>query len=286
MDMKTSLLTLMLIFNLAISSVAQTNNASKTGYAPVNGLKMYYEIHGEGRPLVLVHGSFMTIPANYGQLIPELAKTHKVIALELQGHGRSADIDRPFSYENFADDVAGLLEYLEIEKADFIGYSLGGTITLQTAIAHPEKVGKIIFISSAFKDTGWSSDIQQSIANLTVGQFEGTPIQTIYEEVATDPGNWRDFMSKMIAFEKQPYDLGLSNIKAIPGPVLIIKGDYDGVDMTHTMELFEAFGGGGTGMMEPLSPSGFAVIPSTTHITLMEKTEDLLDFIQPFLAVD
>ncbi|WP_162633173.1 alpha/beta fold hydrolase [Echinicola strongylocentroti] len=284
--MKTLYQTIVLIFCLTTNTIAQTSEAAKSGYAPVNGLKIYYEIHGEGHPLVLVHGSFMTIPANYGQLIPELAKTHKVIALELQGHGRTADIDRPFSYENFADDVAGLLDYLTIEKADFIGYSLGGTITMQTAIAHPEKVGKIIFISSAFKDTGWSSDIQESIANLTVEQFEGTPIQTIYAEVAIDPGNWRDFMSKMIAFEKQPYDLGLSNIKAIPSPILIIKGDYDGVDMTHTMELFGAFGGGGTGMMEPLSPSGLAVIPSTTHITLMEKTEDLLDFIQPFLAVD
>ena len=119
----------------------------KTGYAPVNGLKMYYEIYGSGKPLVLLHGAFNTINMAFGMLIPELSKTRQVIAVELQGHGRTADIDRPFSFESMADDVAALLKYLKKDSADIFGYSMGGGVAWQLAIRHPRLVRKLVIAS-------------------------------------------------------------------------------------------------------------------------------------------
>ena len=115
----------------------------KKGYAPVNGLKMYYEIHGSGEPVVLLHGAFMAISGDWSDWVDELSKTRKVIAVEMQGHGRTADIKRDLTYENLADDVAGLLDYLKIPSADVIGYSLGGGVAMQCAIRHPEKCGRL-----------------------------------------------------------------------------------------------------------------------------------------------
>ncbi|HJS53893.1 MAG TPA: alpha/beta hydrolase, partial [Chitinophagaceae bacterium] len=129
---------------------------AKAGYAPVNGLKMYYEIHGTGTPLVLLHGAFNTINMAFGQLIPELSKKRQVIAVELQGHGRTTDIDRPFSFETMADDVGALLKYLKIDSADIFGYSMGGGVAWQLAIRHPEAVRKLIITSSVYKYEGWS----------------------------------------------------------------------------------------------------------------------------------
>ena len=125
-----------------------------TGYAPVNGLRMYYEVHGKGQPAVLLHGSFMTITNNWPDMIARLSKTRQVIAVEMQGHGRTADIKRDLSYENLADDVAALLDYLKIPKADLIGYSLGGGVSMLTAIRHPDKVRKVVSISATLRDDG------------------------------------------------------------------------------------------------------------------------------------
>ncbi len=262
---------------------AQDKQNFRSGYAPVNGLKMYYEIHGEGKPLVLLHGSFMTIDMNYGQLIPELANNNKVISVELQGHGHTADIDRPFSYINFAKDMAALLDHLKIEKANFLGYSLGATIALQTAILYPEKVEKIVFISSVFKRNGWIPSVRESLSNMKPEFLTNTPLKSAYDAVAPDKGHWNDFLTRMIAFENKTFDLGIENIKKLESPILIINGDYDGVDVSHSMELFKALGGGGMGVMEPLFASQFAIIPGTTHVTVMMQTDKLLEMINPFL---
>src|SRR6476646_10690389 len=142
---------------LLVSLVATGVSAQQkptTGYAPVNGLKMYYEIHGSGEPVVLLHGAFMTITNNWTDWIGELSKTRKVIAVEMQGHGRTADIDRDITSENLADDVAALLENLKIPRADLIGYSMGGGVAMQCAIRHPDKVRKVVSISAVFRRDG------------------------------------------------------------------------------------------------------------------------------------
>ena len=147
--MKPSALLLMVVLSAVVSA-----QKPQTGYAPVNGLRMYYEIHGKGQPVVLLHGSFMTITTNWPEMIARLSKTRQVIAVEMQGHGRTADIERDFSYENLSDDVAALLDYLKIPKADLIGYSLGGGVAMLTAIRHPDKVRKVVSISATLRDDG------------------------------------------------------------------------------------------------------------------------------------
>lgn len=255
----------------------------KSGYAPVNGLKMYYEIHGQGQPLVLLHGSFMTISLNWGQIIPELAKTHQVIAVEMQGHGHTADIDRPITYQAMAEDVAGLLNHLRIEGADVLGYSLGATIAMQLAIGHPDLVRKLVFISSAFKTEGWTKATRDQIAMLKPEFLVNTPLKTEYDKYAPDPKHWNAFISKMLVFENQHFDLGIDKIRKLKMPILIINGDNDGVEFEHSAELYRAFGGGVMADVMAAPKSQYAIIPGTSHVTLMMDTPRLTATIVPFL---
>ncbi len=160
----------------------------KTGYAPVNGLKMYYEIHGKGEPVVLLHGAFMTITNNWTEMIAELSKTRQIIAVEMQGHGRTADINRDFSYENLADDIASLLDYLKIKQADVLGYSMGGGVAMQLAIRHPERVRKVVSISAVFRSDGVVKEAMEALARLEAGMFKGSPIETEYKRFESDTG--------------------------------------------------------------------------------------------------
>src|SRR6476660_6064433 len=152
---------------LAATQSFSQNKPAQSGYAPVNGLKMYYEVYGSGKPLVLLHGAFNTIDMAFGMLIPELSKTRQVIAVEMQGHGRTADIDRPFSFESLADDVAALLKYLKIDSADIFGYSMGGVTAWQIAIRHPEVVRRLIITSAVYKYEGWTPETRAILPNLT-----------------------------------------------------------------------------------------------------------------------
>src|SRR5687767_9464469 len=153
--MKTPAFFLSMVLTMLLSGVVLGQQKPTTGYAPVNGLKMYYEIQGSGEPVVLLHGAFMAITDDWRVWINELAKTRKVIAVEMQGHGRTADIKRDITYENLSDDVAALLDHLKIPNADVVGYSLGGGTAMMTAIRHPEKVRKVVSISAPIRRDGW-----------------------------------------------------------------------------------------------------------------------------------
>lgn len=255
----------------------------KSGYAPVNGLKLYYEIHGQGQPLLLLHGSFMTISLNWGQIIPELAKTHQVIAIEMQGHGHTADIDRPFSFPAIANDAAALLDYLKIESAEVIGYSLGATIALQLAVDHPKLVKKLVFISSAYKTEGWTKATRDQIASLKPEFLANTPLKTEYDKFAPDAKHWNAFITKMLVFENQHFDVGIDKIRQLKMPVLIINGDNDGVEFEHTAELYRAFGGGVMADVMAAPKSQYAILPGKSHVTLMMDTPALTSIIVPFL---
>lgn len=255
----------------------------KTGYAPVNGLKMYYEIHGSGKPLVLLHGAFNTINLAFGQLIPALSKDHQVIAVELQGHGRTADIDRPFSFENMADDVADLLKYLKIDSADIFGYSMGGGVAQQVAIRHAAMVRRLIIISSAYKYEGWSAETRTILPTLTPQMFEGTPIKTDYDSLAPDPKHWTAFVNKMKFFVTTPYNFGAEKIKSIKSPTLIIAGDGDGVSPEHAVEMYRLRGGGYMIDFGPTPKAQLAILPGSSHIRVMMQTDWLLSMIKPFL---
>src|SRR5215203_6246254 len=146
------------VMMMFVSGVVSGQPSPTTGYASVNGLKMYYEIHGIGEPVVLLHGAFMAISGDWNDWINELSKTRKVIAVEMQGHGRTADINRDITFENLSDDVAGLLDYLKIPNADVVGYSLGGGVAIQCAIRHPQKVRKVVSISAPYARDGWAKE--------------------------------------------------------------------------------------------------------------------------------
>lgn len=254
-----------------------------SGYAPVNGLKMYYEIHGEGKPIVLLHGSYMSIDMNWGQLIPELSKTRKVIAIEMQGHGRTADADRPFSYPSFSKDVAGVLKHLKIESADIAGYSLGGTVAYQLAIQNPRLVEKLVIISAPYKLEGWQPEVLTAFKAMQPAFLDNTPLKTEYLRLAPDTANWSKLASKIITLHNTSYNLGEQNIKSIKAPTLLIMGDNDGIDKSILANTYQLLGGAVFGDMAGIPPSQLAILSGQTHVSLIMETATILSLVNSFL---
>jgi pimeloyl-ACP methyl ester carboxylesterase len=279
--MKTTIFILMMMLLPAVVVSAQQKPI--TGYAPVNGLKMYYEVHGSGDPVVLLHGSFMTITNNWTGWIGELSKTRKVIAIEMQGHGRTADIQRDFSYENLADDVAALLDHLKIPSADLIGYSMGGGVAMQCAIRHPEKVRKVVSISAVFRHDGWVKEARDAFPGLTAEVFKGSPIEAEYKKLSPTPNEFPKFVKHVISAELKPYDFGADKLKATKAPMFFIHGDADGVRLEHISEMFRLKGDEIFGDMRPRSASRLAILPNTTHVTLMERMPVIVPMVNDFL---
>ena len=281
--MKTPAFFLSMLLPVLLSGVVSGQQKPATGYAPVNGLKMYYEIHGSGEPVVLLHGAFMTITSNWSGWIEELSKTRRVIAVEMQGHGRTADIKRDISPENLADDVAALLDYLKIPKADILGYSLGGGAAMQCAIRHPEKVRRVVIISYAFRRDGWVKEVNDAFPNLTPEAFKGSPIETEYKKLSPTPDKFADFVNHVKALASSPYDFGADKLKATKAPMFFIDGDADGVRIDHISEMFSLKGGGMSGDLQPRSESRLAILPNTTHVTLMARMSTIVPMVNDFL---
>src|ERR1044072_3634687 len=234
----------MALIMTSLVSAAMAAQEPKTGYAPVNGLKMYYEIHGQGNPVVLLHGSFMTITNNWPDAIPMLAKSRQVIAVEMQGHGRTADIDRDFSYENLADDIAVLLDYLKIRQADVVGYSMGGGVAMQLAIRHPEKVRKVVSISAFFRSDGVVREAVEAFPKMEPAMFKGSPIETEYKRLSPTPEKFETFVQRVVQGALTHFDFGAEKLKNTTAPMLFIHGDADGVRLEHVAEMFRLKGGG------------------------------------------
>lgn len=277
--LKRTLISTALFTCLMVTAFGQT----KTGYAQLNGIKMYYEIHGAGKPIVLLHGAFNSINTAFAQLIPELSKTRQVIAVELQGHGRTQDIDRPFSFESMADDVAALLKFLKTDSADIFGYSMGGGVAQQIAIRHPGIVRRLIITSSVYKYAGWTPETRAILPMLTAEMFERTPIKQEYDKLAPDPKHWKEFISKMKEFVTTTYDFGADKIKAIKSPTLIIVGDGDGVLPEHAVDMYRLRGGSYMVDFGPIHAAQLAILPGTSHISTMMQTQWLLSMVVPFL---
>lgn len=257
--------------------------APQTGYAAVNGLEMYYEIHGSGDPIVVMHGAYMNADTML-PLVQLLAQTREVISVDLQAHGRTTDIaDRPLSYESMADDVAALLESLGIEKADVFGYSMGGGTALQIAIRHPEKVNKLIVASAAYRHDGWHADMRAMIPTITPEMFAGSPMETEYMRLAPNKENWPLLVQKLVALDTDIPDWADADIQAIAAPTMIIIGDSDSVVPEHALQMFRLRGGGVNGDMTGLPEARLAVIPGTTHVGVMFKPDLLAAFVTDFL---
>jgi len=254
-----------------------------SGYAPVNGLQMYYEIHGSGDPIVLLHGSFMTITNNWMGMIAQLSPSRQVIAVEMQGHGRTADIDRDFSYANLADDIAALLDYLKIKQADLLGYSMGGGVAMQVAIRHPEKVRKVVSLSAVFRHDGWVPEALAAFPQMDPALFIGSPIEIEYKKLSPTPDKFETFIRRAIRPDIDPYDFGAEKLKATKAPFLFIHGDADGVRLDHIAEMFRLKGDEIFGDMRPRSASRLAILPNTTHVTLMDKLDMIVPIVNDFL---
>lgn len=271
-----------ILFTVTLANGQQVK-PSASGYAPVNGTKIYYEVYGEGAPIMLLHGAFYTIDMNWGQLIPELSKNHKVIAIEFQGHGHSPFSVRELSLDNFAGDVEKVMDYLKIDSADVAGYSMGGSVAYQVAIQNPKRVKKLVIISSTYKSSGWVPAVNTGFKNLDTSIFDNTPLKTAYDAVAPDKTKWTKFLLQMFAFANVPFNCGDSNIAKITSPVLIISGDNDGLDKVELAKTYQLLGGGISADLGAMPKSQLAIVPSQGHVSLMMQGKTILGYMQDFL---
>lgn len=284
------LILLIAIMFMVSSSSGQQIKPSNSGYAPVNGINVYYEVYlptgqagDEGKPLVLLHGAFYTIEMNWGELIPELSKTRKVIAIEMQGHGHSPFSDRELSIATLASDVEKVMDHLKIDSADVAGYSMGGSVAYQFAVQSPKRLRKLVIISSTYKTKGWLPIVNDAFKDFKPEFFDNTPLKTAYDAAAPDKTKWRNFLMQMFAFAKVPFNVGDSNISKIAAPVLIISGDNDGTDKIELMKTYQLLGGGVTADMQPMPKSQLAIVPSQGHVSLMMQTTTILNYLNGFL---
>ena len=275
---RTSLMTAALLLASNVLANAQAGRRVK-----VNGMQMYYETSGPaaGEPIIVLHGAYMNIPS-MGAIIPKLAKTHRVYALELQGHGRTTDIDRPITYPNLADDVAAFMDAVGLKKADVFGYSMGAVTGLQIAIRHPDKINKLVMASGGYDANGWQPEFKAFIPQMTVDALPPV-LEQEYKKLAANPNGFRELARKLIALETEPMAWE-ADVKAMKTPVLIIAGDADVSTLEHNVSLFRLLGGGVMGDMgKPLSASRLAILPASSHTAVIGQADLLLAFIEPFL---
>ena len=249
----------------------------------INGMKMYYEVSGAGDPIVVLHGAYMNIPT-MGDIIPQLARTHRVYAIEFQGHGRTTDIDRPITYQNLADDVAAFMDSVGLTRADVFGYSMGAIAGLQLAIRHPARVNKLVSASGAYDLKGWQPEFSAFIPQMTVEfMITNTPLAAEYKKLAVDTNGFPELARKLIALEKEPMAWE-QDVRQVKTPVLIIVGDADVATLEHAVSMFRLLGGGAMGDMgKPLAASRLAVLPATSHTAVISQPNLLHSFIEPFL---
>ena len=256
------------------------------GYAPVNGLQMYYEIRGSGQPIVLLHGGAGATEM-FTPILPLLSQSHQVIAADLQAHGRTADIDRPLRYELMGDDVAELIRFLKLRKADLIGYSLGAGAAIRAAIQHPEVVRKLVVISTPFERDGWHPEVKEAMSQGSPESAEAmkqSPMYQMYARIAPRPQDWPVLFSKLGEMLRRDYDW-TEEVKKIKVPVMVVIGDADSVRPAHAVEFFELLGGGKEDAGwdgSKMSKSRLAVLPGVTHYSIF-ASPTLVPTILPFL---
>jgi pimeloyl-ACP methyl ester carboxylesterase len=261
-------------------------NAPQTGYAPVNGLQMYYEIHGEGgTPLLLLHGGLFNIDLQFGELLPILSENRQVIAADFQAHGRTNDIDRPLGTADLASDVIGLLEHLGVPQVDVFGFSVGGAVALHLAIRNPELIRKAIISSVSFHPDGDRAENAEAVGEMKVEMIAGTPMETEYLAKSPHP----DLEHLQTLLDKLGgYDIGGSgwsddDIQGIKAPTLITFGDCDAVKLEHAVRFLQLRGGDVNGDFVGVPASQLAIFPGTTHFTGLSRTNLVSDAVLTFL---
>lgn len=266
----------------------------KTGYASVNNLEIYYEVHGNldsgETPLLVLHGSFMSAEA-MGPLNERFAATRPVIAITQRGHGRTGDAPGGITYEQLADDAAGVLEALDVETADVLGYSMGATAAIAMAVRHPERVGKQIILSGTYRRDGWYPEVLKAMEQMAPEMFAGTPMEAEYKRLSPTPEAFGTLVEEMKELEAEPYGWSENDIRAIDGKTMIVVGDADGVELEHAVKLFKLRGGGdreaaAKGFMSESPEARLTILPATSHIGIMARAELIIDLVTPFLKDD
>jgi pimeloyl-ACP methyl ester carboxylesterase len=263
-------------------STEWTTTAQGTGeYAEVNGITLYYERHGAGRPLILLHGGLGS-GEMFGPVIAALAERHQVITVDLQGHGRTADIDRPIDMSLMADDIAALIDHLRLDHPDMVGYSLGGGVAMHTAFRYADKIGRLVAVSANIRSDAIDPEItkQQGQVNAAAAEFmKDTPMYQLYQRVAPRPADFPKLLDKMGACLAQPFDFS-EEVRGLRVPTMIVAADADMAPPSHYVEVFKLLDGGlrDGGWMGEGRPSGghaLAILPGLTHYTI---------FASPLLA--
>ena len=272
--------------------MVKSANKSKTkaravgaNYVSVNGLEMYYEKYGEsGQPLVLLHGAFSAIGTSFGKLLPALASDRQIIAFDMQGHGHTADIDRPLTLEGMADDVAAAIQQLEIGPADIFGYSMGAGVALLVAVRHPEVVRKLVLASITYKMSGIHPGLIEGFADMKPEMMYGSPWHEEYLRIAPHPEDFSRLFAKKTQMDRGIEDIPDETIRSIQAPTLLILGDSDLVRPEHAVEMFRLLGGGVFGDSPAgLPASQLAILPGTSHVTVVDRADLLLTIIPAFL---
>jgi pimeloyl-ACP methyl ester carboxylesterase len=266
--------------------------ATTHGYAPINGLSLYHEIHGSGEPLIVLHGGLGSVEM-FGPSIALLARTRQVIGVDLRAHGRTGDVDersdQPLSCELMADDIAALIAHLGFATADVMGYSLGGGVALQTAIRHPDRVRKLVVVSAAMARAGWFPEVLagfDAFGPQLAEMMKPSPVYAFYQKVAPRPADFPRLIDKLGAMLKVDYDW-TDDVAKLRAPVLIVAGDADGLRPAHLIEMFATLGGGlrdpGWDGSAGRSSSQLAILPGATHYDIVGSPA-LAAIVEPFLA--
>ena len=264
---------------MAAEHAAGTAGAGR--HAAVNGLRLYYEVHGTGQPLVLIPGGLMTI-AQMGTVVPSLAQTRRVIALEPQAHGHTADVDRPLTYEQLADDTAALMAHLDLGRADVLGFSVGAGVALQVTVRHPDRVRKLVVISGTFRGDGEYPELRAFTAAFEPDLPMLAANRAAYIAAAGDAGGWASLVAKMRQLLREEYDWSEA-VRGIQAPTLIAVGDADTLPPAHAVELFGLLGGGtAASAMGGPGRAQLAVLPGTTHFSILQRP-DLPSLLTGFL---
>lgn len=254
-------------------------------YADVNGMKLYYEEHGtgEGRPVVLIHGSFAAIGTAFGAILPDLAKNRRVIAVELQGHGRTADIDRELTVPNLAGDVIALLDHLGIERADVFGWSTGAAVALRLGTHHAGRVGRLVLASVSYRVSGMHPGLLDGIQEMRPEHLHGSEYHEEYLRLAPDPAAFPALFSKLMRLDADLPQWTAEQIRAVAAPTMLVIGDSDIIRPEHAVEMFRLLGGGVAGDLTGLPACRLAVLPGTTHTGIPSRADWLAPMIDEFL---
>ncbi len=264
---------------------------SRAGYVPINGLNLYYEVHGDltaaKLPLLLIPGAFMAT-GSMTAWTETFARERAVIVFDQQGHGRTPDTSRDMSYEQFADDAAALLRALKVDRADVMGYSQGGGVALQLAIRHESLVGKLVSMAATFRRDGCYPSVFEAIGGLTADAFAGSSVERAFKEHTPEAAAFEAYLEKMKALNIDDQDIGDEELRSIPAKTMIIVGDADGVRLEHALEMFKLRGGGdeqaaASGVLQEAPDARLVVLPAMSHVGLSGESKLLAPLISAFL---